>query len=88
MLPVVPTPTTERRLLQMPHYESLNSVRGLRCFKGVLRSAIFETVTVLCWALWWMPKQAPVSAVLAAPALLQTKAKRTLRTLVGAKLPF
>ena len=28
MLPVVPTPATEPRVLEMPRYESSNSVRG------------------------------------------------------------
>ena len=56
MLLVVPTLATERRVLEMPRYESLDSERGhgLGCFRALLLSLIFEAAVILSLVLCWM----------------------------------
>ena len=56
MLRIVPTPATQRRLLQMPRYESLDSQRGhgLGCFRGLMWGLLFEAAIILCGVLCWM----------------------------------
>jgi hypothetical protein len=55
MLLGVHTSAPERRVLEMPHYESLSSVPGrLGRFRALLASVIFDTVLVLCGVVCWM----------------------------------